>query len=132
MRYLLDTQLLLWAAGDSPRLPAAVRTLLLAAEHDFLFSAASIWEVVIKGALGREDFKVDANRLRRGLLANGYAELAISSEHALAVAGLPPLHGDPFDRILAAQSKVESLPLLTADAQLAAYATSGAPIQLNN
>ena len=86
-----------------------------------MFSPASIWEVVIKHALGRSDFRVDPRLLRDGLLQHGYSELAIRSDHALAVGRLPPIHHDPFDRILMAQAQVESITLLTTDAKLARY-----------
>ena len=121
MRVLLDTHLLLWAAGLPDRLPDRARAVIDDPETELVFSAASIWEVVIKSGLGRQDFNVDAAGLRRGLLFNGYGELAIRGEHALAVAALPPLHGDPFDRMLLAQAGVERLQLLTADSQIAAY-----------
>jgi PIN domain nuclease of toxin-antitoxin system len=124
---LLDTHLLLWAAGDLPQLSSGMRDLLAKPEHDFMFSAASIWEVVIKRGLGRDDFQIDPNRFRRGLLGNGYEELPISSEHTLAVAALPPVHRDPFDRILIAQASVEGITLLTSDTTLASY---GAPVKL--
>ena len=127
MRFLLDTHLLLWAAADSPKLSLAARDLLGQSEYDFLFSAASIWEVVIKRGLGRDDFQIDPNRLRRGLLANGSEELLISSEHTLAVTSLPPVHRDLFDRILVAQARVESITLLTSDITLASY---GEPVKL--
>ena len=86
-----------------------------------VFSAASLWEVAIKSALGRADFRADAWLLRRGLLDNGYDELAITSEHAVAIANLPPIHKDPFDRLLVAQSAVEGILLLTADPIVARY-----------
>ena len=82
---------------------------------------ASIWEIVIKGGLGRDDFEVDANLLRRGLVDNGYAELAIASSHAIAVSALPSLHKDPFDRMLVAQATAEGIELITSDERLAAY-----------
>lgn len=118
---LLDTHLLLWAAAGHDRLPGDVLRRLLDERVQPMFSAASIWEVVIKRALGREDFKVDPALLRRGLLENGYQELPISSAHALAVGRLPNLHRDPFDRILVAQANEEGFELLTADQTLAAY-----------
>ena len=121
MKLLLDTHLLLWAAGEPRRLPSAARKLIGDARNELLFSAASLWEITIKRSLGREDFRVDPRLLRRGLLDNGYAELPISGEHAVAVDGLPPLHKDPFDRILIAQSMVESVTLLTSDPLLAKY-----------
>lgn len=104
-----------------------MRDLLAQPEHDFLFSAASIWEVVIKRSLDRADFQIDPNRFRRGLLGNGYEELPITSEHTLGVAGLPPVHRDPFDRILIAQGRVEGILLLTSDTTLATY---GLPVKL--
>lgn len=118
---LLDTHLLLWAAAGDQALPAAVSDRLQDQATQPLFSAASLWEVVIKSALGRPDFLIDAALLRRGLLDNGYNELPITSLHTLAVGRLPDLHRDPFDRILAAQAIEEGIELLTADARLAAY-----------
>lgn len=121
MKWLLDTHLLLWAAGQPERLSAEARALLEAPESELLFSAANLWEITIKRALGREDFQVDGRVLRRGLLDNGYLELPITSRHALAVELLPPIHKDPFDRLLLAQASVEGIVLLTADPILARY-----------
>lgn len=118
---LLDTHLLLWAAAGCEQLSDGVIERLEDQNVQPLFSAASIWEVVIKTGLGREDFKVDAAILRRGLLDNGYQELPITSAHTLAVGRLPDLHRDPFDRILSAQASEEGIELLTADKTLAAY-----------
>lgn len=97
------------------------RTLLDTPENELFFSAASLWEIAIKRGLGRADFKVDARVLRRGLLDNGYSELPIGSEHAVAIDNLPPIHKDPFDRILVAQATVEGIVLLTVDALVAQY-----------
>ena len=121
MKLLLDTHLLLWAAGHPGRLPPAARALLEDLGNELLFSAASLWEIAIKRGLGRADFQVDSRVLRRGLLENGYQELAVTGAHAVAVDGLPPLHKDPFDRILVAQSMVEGIILLTADPLVAQY-----------
>ena len=121
MKLLLDTHLLLWAAGQPHRLSKKTRALIDAPDNDLLFSVASLWEIVIKRALGREDFKVDARLLRRGLLDNGYGELLIGSEHVVAIEHLPPLHKDPFDRVLVAQASVEGITLLTADPLIAQY-----------
>ncbi|AJE22457.1 type II toxin-antitoxin system VapC family toxin [Azotobacter chroococcum] len=121
MKLLLDTHLLLWAAGSPERLSATTRTLLEAPENELFFSAASLWEIAIKRGLGRNDFQVDARVLRRGLLDNGYNELPITSEHSVAIDTLPPIHKDPFDRILVAQAMVEGIILLTADALVARY-----------
>ncbi len=121
MKLLLDTQLLLWAAGQPARLSAAARKLLNDPRHELLFSAASFWEIAIKHTLGRDDFRVEPRLLRRGLLDNGYTELPVTSQHAVALDSLPPLHKDPFDRLLLAQALSEGVLLLTSDVQLARY-----------
>jgi PIN domain nuclease of toxin-antitoxin system len=121
VKLLLDTQLLLWAAGQPERLSRAARKLLNEPRNELLFSAASLWEVAIKTTLGREDLHVEPRLLRRGLLDNGYVELPITSQHAVSIDGLPPLHKDPFDRLLLAQALTEGITLVTADAQLARY-----------
>jgi PIN domain nuclease of toxin-antitoxin system len=121
MKLLLDTQLLLWAAGQPKRLSAAARKLLNDPRNELIFSAASLWEIAIKNTLGREDFHVEPRLLRRGLLDNGYTELPITSQHAVSIDGLPALHKDPFDRLLLAQALSEGITLLTSDAQLARY-----------
>lgn len=121
MRLLLDTQLLLWAAGQPDRLPDEARAQIADPQNQLIFSVVSVWEIAIKSMLGRPDFRADARILRRGLLENGYAELAIRGPHALALLGLPSLHKDPFDRMLVAQSIVEGIELITADALLAQY-----------
>jgi len=121
MKLLLDTHLLLWAAGKPGRLSADARRLMKDAGNELIFSAASLWEIVIKRGLGRDDFQVDPRLFRRGLLDNGYIELPIGSEHAVAIDGLPLLHKDPFDRILIAQALVEGIILLTMDPLVAQY-----------
>jgi PIN domain nuclease of toxin-antitoxin system len=121
MRLLLDTHLLIWAVGEPEKLSAAARDLLENPSNDLLFSAASIWEVAIKYGRGRADFRIDPHLLRRGLLDHGYIEVPVTSAHAAAIEGLPPLHKDPFDRILIAQSAVEEILLLTADPLVAQY-----------
>jgi PIN domain nuclease of toxin-antitoxin system len=121
MKLLLDTHLLLWAAGQPERLSASARRLINDKRNELLFSAASLWEVAIKRGLGREDFKVDARLLRRGLLDNGYNELPIISDHVVAIESLPPIHRDPFDRLLVAQATVEGVTLLTLDPLVAQY-----------
>ena len=121
MKLLLDTQILLWAAGQPERLSAVARRQLSNPKNELLFSAASLWEITIKRALGRDDFRVDPRVLRRALLDHGYTELPITSEHAVSVDALPDLHQDPFDRILLAQALTEGVTLITADAQLARY-----------
>jgi PIN domain nuclease of toxin-antitoxin system len=121
MKFLLDTHLLLWAGGEPPRLSKRARTLIGNPENELLFSATGLWEVAIKRALGRKDFKVDARLLRRGLLDKAYTELPIISDHVVATESLPPIHKDPFDRILVAQATVEGITLLTIDSVVSKY-----------
>jgi PIN domain nuclease of toxin-antitoxin system len=121
VKLLVDTHLLLWTASDSHRLSASARRLINDPANEPLFSAASMWEIVIKQSLRRRDFQVDARALRRALIDNGYAELAIDGRHALAVEALPTLHYDPFDRMLIAQAAVEGITLLTSDELVARY-----------
>ena len=121
MRHLLDTHLLLWAASEPERLSEAARAIVTDEDSQLWFSVASIWEVVIKASLGRDDFDVDPHLFRRGLLESDFAELPITGPHVTAVADLPPLHKDPFDRILLAQARTEGLILVTGDAALARY-----------
>ena len=121
MKLLLDTHVLLWAAASSPRLSTAARELIGDNQNSLTFSVASIWEVVIKHALGRGDFRADPAGLRRWLVSSGYTEWSVTSPHALAVGRLPNHHGDPFDRLLVAQAIVEGATLVTADRTVARY-----------
>ncbi len=113
--------------ATADRWPARPRTLLDDPLNELLFSAASLWEVAIKRGLGRPDFRVEPRVFRRGLLDNGYREIPITSAHAVALDALPPLHTDPFDRILLAQALTEGDVLLTSDPDVAQYS---APVQL--
>jgi len=117
---LLDTHILLWAAAGT--LPEKADALLRDEGNILYFSAASIWEIGIKMSLGRDDFRVDPEVLRRGLLDHQYVELPVTGLHALAVNSLPLLHKDPFDRMLLAQARSEGFLLLTSDATLRGYA----------
>lgn len=119
MKLLLDTHLLLWAAAD--RLPPSARVLIADPANALLFSAASLWEIAIKGSFGRPDFLADASVIGRGLVDNGYEHLPVTAAHGAAVMRLPAVHRDPFDRLLVAQAMVEGITLLTADARLGAY-----------
>ncbi|HYU11410.1 MAG TPA: type II toxin-antitoxin system VapC family toxin [Stellaceae bacterium] len=121
MRLLLDTHLLLWAAGPLARLSSPARRLIEDPDNELVVSTASLWGIAIKSARRHPNFRVDARQLQRRLLNNGYRELAVTGEHAVAVADLPPLHKDPFDRILIAQSTVEGITLLTSDPRVAQY-----------
>ncbi len=121
MKFLLDTHVLIWGALYPYHLSLAVQEEILDPLNEIFFSAVCIWEVSIKYACGRKDFPVEPRALRRSLIDNGYTEIAITSTHALAVGALPPIHRDPFDRILIAQAISEGITLLTADAVVAKY-----------
>lgn len=121
MRLLLDTHIALWAISDDPRLSGAARALITAPENEIFVSAASIWEISIKYSLGRTNMPVSSAEALGWFRESGYRLLAISSEHAVAVEALAPLHADPFDRMLVAQALYEPLRLVTHDAQVARY-----------
>jgi len=121
VRVLLDTHLLLWTVASSQRLPPEARSLIEDPGNDAFYSAASLWEIAIKITLRRKDFRVDLPLIHSALSVMGLTELPVRSEHAIRVTELPPVHRDPFDRILVAQSLVEPMVLLTNDAVLARY-----------
>ncbi len=121
MKLLIDTHLLIWAAAGMEHVPREARALMADAEAELYFSVASLWEIAIKRSLGRTDFQIDARVLRRGLIDNGYREMAILSAHVVAVDTLPPIHKDPFDRLLIIQAQIEGITLLTNDVLLARY-----------
>ena len=121
MKVLLDTHLLLWSVASSRRLPKEASSLILDAANEVFYSAASVWEVAIKSALRRTDFKADPAVLVRALAQSGFSELPVTAAHAARVARLPPIHRDPFDRLLVAQSLAEPMTLLTNDAALVRY-----------
>jgi PIN domain nuclease of toxin-antitoxin system len=127
MRLLLDTHVLLWTVAESRKLSAAARALIGEPDNELTFSSVSLWEVAIKAGRGRDDFRIDVSSLRRSLFDNGYAELPMTGAHAAALVGLPPIHRDPFDRMLAAQAIVEGLTLVTSDPAVAKYP---APVRL--
>lgn len=121
MRLLLDTHVLVWMTSESRRLSANARNLLGDPDNELLYSVVSLWELAIKYGLRRADIFLDPRALRRELRDNGFVELDITGEHAVAIDQLPPLHRDPFDRLLIAQSIVESITLITADPVVARY-----------
>jgi PIN domain nuclease of toxin-antitoxin system len=121
MRFLLDTNILIWAAFDSNRLSHKVRELLVQPDVERFFSVASLWETAIKGSLKRDDFDIDVQLFRRLALQNGYQELPFLIEHLVALTVLPLHHKDPFDRMIIAQAQTEGLTLLTSDGIVAKY-----------
>jgi len=121
VRLLLDTHILIWTLSNPARLKPSTRALLEDPSHQVLFSAASVWEMAIKVALGRIDFQVSPEAMIDAALESGFVELPLLSVVALRVAALPLHHGDPFDRLLVAQAMAEPARLVTADAQLEVY-----------
>jgi PIN domain nuclease of toxin-antitoxin system len=122
MSLLLDTHAFLWWITKSPRLSAVARAAVLSADGDVLVSAATVWEIAIKAALGKIELLDDPAVLVPDQIAqHGFTALAVDMRHALRVFSLPPLHRDPFDRMLVAQSQIEGVPIVTADPLIASY-----------
>ena len=113
MKLLLDTHILLWGAVEPESFPTLAVSLIENPDNEVVFSAVSLWEIAIKTGRGRDDFRIDAGQFRRSLLDNGYLEIPVTGVHAAAVANLPLLHKDPFDRMLVAQAISEGLTLVT-------------------
>ncbi len=118
MKLLLDTHIYLWWLGDSPSLSKTARERIMSAGVVYI-SAASIWESVIKIGIGK--LQADPDELLRGIGESGFEQLAVTAEHAAALARLADHHKDPFDRILLAQAISEPLYFLTADRTLEIY-----------
>jgi PIN domain nuclease of toxin-antitoxin system len=127
MRILIDTNILLWSQLDPDRLDVAVVRAIEDPANDILFSAASIWEIAIKAALGRADFAsapgdpITPRAIWDAARASDFALLPIDAEAALAAGALPPHHRDPFDRMIVAQAMITPATLFTSDRRLAAY-----------
>ena len=119
MRLLLDTHLLLWAAASSGRLSREARQLVEDPGNEVYYSAASLWEIAAKTALGGTEVDVDLAVLRPALAEMGFAELPVTGSHTERLASLGSVPEDPFDRMLVAQSLAEPLVLLTNDGTLA-------------
>lgn len=120
MRFLLDTHFVIWIPLDDRRINRVARALITDVDNEFLFSAASLWEIAIKRSRFA-GFAYDPREIRSQMLANGYEELPVEGKHALAIDSLPAIHKDPFDRILIAQAVVEGVTLLTDDRVVAQY-----------
>jgi len=121
MKLILDTHLFLWALAGSSRLSARARKLIADPSNELIFSVISIWEIAIKNGKGLSSFRSEPGLIRSSALQNQYTELDIRGPHVLAIANLPPIHKDPFDRLLIAQAMVEGITLLTADAVITRY-----------
>ena len=123
MKYLLDTHILIWALSDPERLPVAARKVLSEPE-EFYFSPVSIWEISIKNSKHPGAMSISSDSAWKLALDSGVQELPISSRHGVAVAELPDIHGDPFDRMLIVQARVDGLTLITHDDTIAKYGDS--------
>jgi PIN domain nuclease of toxin-antitoxin system len=121
VRVLLDTHIAMWTFFQQRRLSVKARSLIEDRQNSLIFSTASLWEIAIKRALGKREFQFDPRVLRRAMLDDGYEELPVRGQHAVEVDSLPPIHKDPFDRILIGQAMVEGITLLTADPMIARY-----------
>ncbi len=117
-RFLLDTHALLWWLTDDPRLGAAARKAIANPQNEVYVSSASGWEVAIKSALGKLRAPHDLQSL---VGAQGFTSLSITFDHAEQAGALPPIHRDPFDRMLIAQAQAENLALITSDEQIRRY-----------
>jgi len=118
LRLLVDTHVFLWWRGDDPRLGEVERQAIRYGQNDVFLSAASIWEIAVKHSLGRLEIPEPASAAAVRL---GFEPLPISFAHAEATTLLPPLHRDPFDRMLVAQARTEGLTLVTRDPVIRAY-----------
>ncbi|HEX8710995.1 MAG TPA: type II toxin-antitoxin system VapC family toxin [Terracidiphilus sp.] len=121
MTFLLDTHFVIWIPINDSRIGRAALTILNDPANEFLFSAASLWEIGLKRARTGGGFACDPRIIRKHLLANGYVELPIEGPHAVAIDSLPQIHQDPFDRLLIAQAITEGITFLTRDRTIAKY-----------
>lgn len=127
MRLLLDTHIAVWATQTVDRLSDRAKGLLLDPDNEVWFSHVSIWEIAVKQSTGRRtsvDLPDTPTHAVEVFHNAGFAGLPITLDHITGVAALPPLHGDPFDRLIVAQSLAEPMRLLTHDRQVAAYSDS--------
>ena len=122
MRLLLDTHILLWWLADDSALPAPIKAAIGAPEAEVFASAVSAWEIAIKQALGRLDFPIA--EISTIIERAGLKPLGIAIDHAVRAGGLPPHHGDPFDRMLIAQAQHEGLTLVSVDGMIRRYAVA--------
>ncbi len=122
MRVLLDAHVFLWWSAADDRLSDRARDVIQDGRNECMVSVASMWEIAIKDAKGDLELPEDVEDFIESRLArNRWTELPIARRHALRAASLPPIHRDPFDRILVAQSQIESIPLITTDAAITRY-----------
>ncbi len=123
MRGLIDTHTFLWWNDNHPNLSLPARQTIQDPANTIYLSVVSVWEIIIKAQTGKLVFNLPPEAyIRKHVQANNFALLPILFEHALEVYNLPPIHRDPFDRILIAQSRSENMPIVTMDALIQQYA----------
>jgi PIN domain nuclease of toxin-antitoxin system len=125
VRLLLDTHILLWWLSDDPLLPAPARGAISSPDLEVVVSAAAIWEIAIKKAVGRLDAPDD---LLEVLTTSDFETLEITASHALLAGGLAPHHSDPFDRMMIAQARAENLTLVSVDERFPQYDVELLPV----
>ena len=122
MRALLDTHAFIWATTDDPALSPSARELIRSIDNELLLSAASVYELAWKAAHGELTLPDDPSTwVHTRMQALQVRSLDVTAAHALRAAALPPIHGDPWDRILVAQAASEGIPLVTVDARIRRY-----------
>ena len=120
MNLLVDTHIAVWMVDTPQRLSPAAVELLVDGDNEVFFSVLALLEVAVKNGTGKS-FNVDVARLRKALLVSGFKELTVTAEHAMQVGLLPPIHKDPFDRLLLAQAQIEFMTLMTVDKDMRRY-----------
>ena len=118
MRYLLDTHVILWWYLDLPQLEERHRRIIADNANELYVSAAAIWEIEVKRRNGKLDCPPD---MMERIMADGFRFLPIMAEHLVPLRTLPPIHNDPFDRIMVCQSLVEKIPIISYDDKVNAY-----------
>lgn len=121
MNYLLDTHIVLWLAREPNKLSKQIIEILENLDNQIYFSSINLWEIALKNSLGKSGFQYDVVKLKILLLENGFLELPVTSNHAPAIATLPFIHKDPFDRMLIAQAMTENICLITDDDKILQY-----------
>jgi PIN domain nuclease of toxin-antitoxin system len=122
MRYLLDTHTFLWWNMDDAQLSPLARELIVDGNNEIFLSAATAWEIAIKTARGHLTLPEDPTRYFSNRMSlHGFQALPVQIHHAVQVYKLPMHHADPFDRLLIAQSQIESMPLISVDADIRKY-----------
>lgn len=121
MRYLIDTQILIWLLGLSDKLPKNILKLLTNSKNEIFVSAVSVWEIAIKTSIGKLTFPFDIKDILHEIEKLKINILEINCNHLIKVAELPFHHKDPFDRLIISQAKIENLPLISSDNNFKKY-----------